>query len=171
MAQLAQDNFDAAAYELGLDFVVSASRSCPKELAELLHGKFRLAARRLARVGHLEDAAAQDALAHTVGFDSWATLDRHLIQVPTVSDSSAALRWREALTRSVVLLSEPPCGVALPLALASRFETFAQSLAAEARQPVQLLLDGVCARFCACTAWSDARCGDSPSPGWQPTSN
>jgi hypothetical protein len=151
--------------------VISASRTCPQELAELLHGKFRLAARRLARVGHLDDCAAHEALAHTVGFDSWAILDRHLAQVPTLAESSAAIRWREALTPSVVLLSEPPCGVALQPELAARFETFAYTLAVEAKQPVQLLLDGICARFCACTAWSDARCGDSPSPGWQPTSN
>ncbi len=171
MTQLTAESFDVLALSLGLAFVVNAASSCPGDLGRLLQAKVKMAARRVARVSHGDEAAAYDAVAQALGFDSGAALDHHLARGPDALSGRMADDWRESLAPCVVLLAEPPAGQPLSDEHVDAFERFAQALARQTGVTTTTILDEVCARACFCTRWSDARQGHSPSADWAPTVN
>ena len=171
MTELTAESFDVLALSLGLAFVVNAASNCPGDLARLLTAKVKMAARRLARVSHGDEASAYDAVAGAIGFASGAALDAHLARGPDALSGRMADDWRQALAPCVVLLAEPPAGHPLSDEHVDAFERFAQALSARTGLTTATLLDEVCARACFCTRWSDARLGHTPSPDWVPTVN
>jgi hypothetical protein len=171
MTELTAESFDVLALSLGLAFVVNAASSCPGDLGRLLKAKVKMAARRLARVSHGDEAAAYDAVAQAIGFESGAALDQHLARGPDAASGRMADDWRESLAPCVVLLAEPPAGQPLSDEHVNAFERFAKALSQRSGVTTAAILDAVCARACFCTHWSDARQGQSPSPDWAATVN
>jgi hypothetical protein len=169
MPEITAESFDVLALSLGLAFVVNAASSCPGDLGRLLRAKVKMAARRLARVSHGDEATACDSVAQAIGFDSGAALDHHLARGPDALSGRMADDWRESLAYGVVLLAEPPVGQPLSDEHVHAFERFAQALSRRSGVTMATILDEVCARACFCTRWSDARQGHSPSPDWVPT--
>jgi hypothetical protein len=169
MSSVHPGTFRAEASALGLDFVVSALENCPESLAPLLHAKLRLAARRLARVGKVDEHVALDVMARVVGAVSWPVLDLQLGAAHLATETPDPARWLNQYTPVVVLLCEPVTGVALDAVTVRSFEALARVIAQQSMQCLRDVLDGVCARFCGCDAWDDAAHGAKPAPTWRPT--
>jgi hypothetical protein len=161
--------FHAEVCALGLEFVTSALAKYPESLAPLLHAKLRLAARRLARAAAIDELLALDVMARIVGAQSWPLVDLQLGAAQRAADATQSTGWLNAFTPVAVLLCEPVAGVALNMVAARSFEALSRSMARHSTQRLQLVRDGVCARFCGCDCWDDAVYGTGPSSAWLPT--